>query len=60
MKTTYCLRTLGASGIEGPATNVKKELRGVVAAAKKEFSAEEKLVGSIEAMRNGGECEACQ
>jgi ribonucleoside-diphosphate reductase alpha chain len=60
MKTTYYLRTLGASSIEGPTTNVKKELRGVVAAAKKEFSAEEKLACSIEAMRNGGECEACQ
>jgi len=60
LKTTYYLRTLGASSIEGPTTNVKKELRGVVATAKKEFDAEEKLACSIEAMRNGGECEACQ
>ncbi len=61
LKTTYYLRTLGASSIEGPTTNVKKELRGVVAGSgKKEFSAEEKLVCSIEAMRNGEECEACQ
>jgi len=60
LKTTYYLRTLGASSIEGPTTNVKKELRGVVAAAKKEFDAEEKLACSLEAMRNGGECEACQ
>jgi ribonucleoside-diphosphate reductase alpha chain len=27
---------------------------------KKTFTAEEKLTCSIEAMRNGGECEACQ
>ncbi|MDX2082177.1 MAG: ribonucleoside-diphosphate reductase subunit alpha [Terrimicrobiaceae bacterium] len=61
LKTTYYLRTLGASSIEGPTTNVKKELRGVVAGVpKKEFSAEEKMACSLEAMRNGGECEACQ
>ncbi len=63
LKTTYYLRTLGASSIEGPTTNVKKELRGVVAggpAPKKEYTEEEKMACSIEAMRNGGECEACQ
>lgn len=62
LKTTYYLRTLGASSIEGPTTNVKKELRGVVAggATKSEYTAEQKLACSIEAMRNGGECEACQ
>lgn len=60
LKTTYYLRTLGASSIEGPTTSVKKELRGVVGSAKREFTAEEKLACSIEAMRNGEECEACQ
>jgi ribonucleoside-diphosphate reductase alpha chain len=60
LKTTYYLRTLGASSIEGPTTNVKKELRGVVAGQKQEYSAEQKMACSIEAMRNGGECEACQ
>ena len=60
LKTTYYLRTLGASSIEGPTTNVKKELRGVVAGPKQEFTAEQKIACSIEAMRNGGECEACQ
>jgi hypothetical protein len=30
------------------------------APAKKEYSVEQKLACSIEAMRNGGECEACQ
>ncbi len=60
LKTTYYLRTLGASSIEGPTTNVKKELRGVVAGPKPEFTEEQKMACSIEAMRNGGECEACQ
>ena len=61
LKTTYYLRTLGASSIEGPTTNVKKELRGVVAGGNKpEFTAEQKMACSIDAMRNGGECEACQ
>ena len=60
LKTTYYLRTLGASSIEGPTTNVKKELRGVVAGPKPEYTAEQKMACSIEAMRNGGECEACQ
>ncbi len=60
LKTTYYLRTLGASSIEGPTTNVKKELRGVVAGPKLEHTAEEKIACSIEAMHNGGECEACQ
>ncbi|MFZ4597394.1 MAG: ribonucleoside-diphosphate reductase subunit alpha [Terrimicrobiaceae bacterium] len=60
LKTTYYLRTLGASSIEGPTTNVKKELRGVVATARKEFTDSEKAACSLEAMRNGGECEACQ
>ena len=62
LKTTYYLRSLGASKIEGP-TDRKKDLRGVVAetaSAPKTFSAEERLACSIEAMRNGGECEACQ
>ena len=31
-----------------------------VPAAKKEYTAAEKTACSIEAMRNGGECEACQ
>jgi ribonucleoside-diphosphate reductase alpha chain len=51
---------------------VKKEVRGAAgettaqtatrdtAAAKKTFTDEEKRVCSIEAMKNGEECEACQ
>jgi len=110
LKTTYYLRSLGASNIEKATVNVKKEVRGaagetkaetatrdakdVVTAAtaaalkaqdlttapfpiasapttvtapatsssepKKVYTAEEKRVCSIEAMKNGEECEACQ
>ena len=90
LKTTYYLRSLGASNIEKATISVKKEVRGAIkegqdggqnsgdaggshsgeittspfnavpAAQKKEFTAAEKTACSIEAMRNGGECEACQ
>lgn len=57
LKTTYYLRSLGASGTEKASVNVKKEVRG---ATKKEFTPEEVKACSIEAMMNGEECEACQ
>lgn len=63
LKTTYYLRTRSASNIEKADVEVKKELRGVVGqdtGAKREFTAEEAMACSIEAMRNGGTCEACQ
>ncbi|MBC7367344.1 MAG: ribonucleoside-diphosphate reductase subunit alpha [Undibacterium sp.] len=94
LKTTYYLRSLGASNIEKATISVKKEVRGAIKegrdggqnsgdaggshatevtippfamkaaapapTAKKEYSAAEKPACSIEAMRNGGECEACQ
>jgi len=67
LKTTYYLRTLGASNIEKATLKVKKDMRGVVAGqvgveavAKKEFTPEEKTACSLDAMLNGGECEACQ
>jgi ribonucleoside-diphosphate reductase alpha chain len=84
LKTTYYLRSLGASNIEKATVGVKKEMRGAVgegasggqnsgdaggthspvamadSAKKKTYTAEEKRVCSIEAMRNGEECEACQ
>ncbi|HEY0864603.1 MAG TPA: ribonucleoside-diphosphate reductase subunit alpha [Lacunisphaera sp.] len=97
LKTTYYLRTLGASNIEKATVNVKKAVRGAAgetnaetatrdakdvataaalstapfggsvsaptgsdAPAKKTYTAEEKRVCSIEAMKNGEECEACQ
>ena len=115
LKTTYYLRTLGASNIEKATVSVKKEVRGAAGetkaetttrdiataaaaslaaatevsatpfqsavsdklkaessepnasslplsavAPKRTFTAEEKRVCSIEAMKNGEECEACQ
>ncbi|GDY18519.1 ribonucleoside-diphosphate reductase [Verrucomicrobiota bacterium] len=54
LKTTYYLRTLGASNIE------KATVEKAPKAAKMEYTAEEKNACSIEAMRNGGTCEACQ
>jgi ribonucleoside-diphosphate reductase alpha chain len=76
LKTTYYLRTLGASNIEKATVSVKKEMRGATGetkaetatrdaataatAAKKVYTDAEKNACSIEAMRNGGTCEACQ
>ena len=57
LKTTYYLRTLGASNIEKATIAVKKQ---GVELTEKEHTAEERLACSIEAMRNGEECEACQ
>ena len=87
LKTTYYLRSLGASNIEKATVGVRKEMRGAVsegasggqnsgdvggthspmamaatasAAAKKVYTEAEKKACSIEAMRRGEECEACQ
>ena len=66
LKTTYYLRTLGASNIEKATVAVKKEMRGRVSGSaasvdsKKEFTDAEKQACSLDAMLNGGECEACQ
>ena len=65
LKTTYYLRTLGASNVEKSTIDVKKEQRGVMATATaataaKNYSDEEKNSCSLEAMLNGGTCEACQ
>jgi hypothetical protein len=43
-----------ASGLSTP------NLQPSTASGKREFTAEQKTACSIEAMRNGGECEACQ
>jgi ribonucleoside-diphosphate reductase alpha chain len=61
MSTDY-LRTLQASNIENATIDVKKEQRGLMASttAAREYSAEEKNACSIDAMLNGGTCEACQ
>jgi ribonucleoside-diphosphate reductase alpha chain len=70
LKTTYYLRTLQANNIEKSTIDVKKEQRGhmatqtatsaAAAATKKEFTEAQKNDCSIDAMLNGGECEACQ
>ncbi len=65
LKTTYYLRSTAASNIEGATTTTKKEVRGIAGAtpaadSKKEYTAAEKMACSIEAMRRGEECEACQ
>jgi len=49
LKTTYYLRNTSASMVEKSTVSSKKE-----------YSAEESAACSIEAMRNGEECEACQ
>lgn len=69
LKTTYYLRTLGASSVEKSTLNVQKEQRGLMAttsaaaaanSASKTYTNEQKMACSLDAMMNGGECEACQ
>lgn len=67
LKTTYYLRTLGASNIEKATVKLKKEVRAGLQepaagleVGPKNLSEEAKEACSIEARRNGGECEACQ
>ncbi|MFP4166520.1 MAG: ribonucleoside-diphosphate reductase subunit alpha [Opitutales bacterium] len=61
LKTTYYLRTLSASNIEKATIDVKKERRGRVGQAESGQTTEAgKQACSIDAMINGGECEACQ
>lgn len=57
LKTTYYLRTLGASNIEKATVSLKAEQ---ASSGMKEFSDAEKKACSIEAMMRGEECEACQ
>ncbi|MGB0372098.1 MAG: ribonucleoside-diphosphate reductase subunit alpha [Opitutales bacterium] len=59
LKTTYYLRTLGASNIEKATVSVKAAQKPA-AAPKKSYTESERIACSIEAMRNGEECEACQ
>jgi len=54
LKTTYYLRTINKSAID----NANRDRRPV--AEKIEFTEVEKAACSLEAMRNGGICEACQ
>lgn len=94
LKTTYYLRSLGASNIEKATISVKKDVRGAVKEGagggvnsgdpvartveeiglavplailgeaggeeRRVYTEEEKNACSIDAMRNGGTCEACQ
>jgi ribonucleoside-diphosphate reductase alpha chain len=55
LKTTYYLRTLGASNIEKATVSIKQE-----ANERKPHTEVEKKACSIEAMMRGEECEACQ
>ena len=60
LKTTYYLRTPSASNIEKSTGKAqKKELRNVGVNAQTVAEAE-RMACSIEAMKNGEECEACQ
>ncbi len=68
MKTTYYLRTLGASNIEKATVDVSKDRRNLsttaetspAAEAPKKESPAEQAACSIDAMINGGTCESCQ
>lgn len=61
LKTTYYLRTLQASNIEKATANVKKEVRISDSSQPiREFTEAEKQQCSLDALLNGGECEACQ
>jgi len=55
LKTTYYLRTLNKSAIDSANRD-----RRAPEPAKREFTEAEKTACSIDAMRNGGTCEACQ
>ncbi|MBU6327917.1 MAG: ribonucleoside-diphosphate reductase subunit alpha, partial [Verrucomicrobia bacterium] len=62
LKTTYYLRTMQASNIEKATIDVKKTTRGTMSGdgLKPEYTPEQKNACSIDAMMNGGTCEACQ
>jgi ribonucleoside-diphosphate reductase alpha chain len=58
LKTTYYLRSVAANTIEKSTSQARPSW--VRQGAKKEYTPEQVQACSIEAMRNGGECEACQ
>jgi ribonucleoside-diphosphate reductase alpha chain len=61
LKTTYYLRTLGASNIEKATVSVKKQVNLPEETREpRVYTEAERIACSIEAMRNGEECEACQ
>jgi ribonucleoside-diphosphate reductase alpha chain len=60
LKTTYYLRTQQASNIEKASIKVNKEVRIYATETTREYTDAEKQACSLEALLNGGECEACQ
>jgi len=65
LKTTYYLRTLGASNIEKATVGMKKERRGRAGqetddAAGARATEAERQACSLDAMANGGDCDVCQ
>ena len=59
--TTYYLRTLNKSTIDNAGRERRPEAApAVTVTVKREYTETEKLTCSIDAMRNGGTCEACQ
>ena len=66
LKTTYYLRTLGASNIEKATVTLKNTEKSAGTndssnpPSDKQYTPEEVKACSIEAMMNGEECEACQ
>jgi ribonucleoside-diphosphate reductase alpha chain len=61
LKTTYYLRTMQANNIEKSTINVTKEIRGTMSGEPKStYTEAERNACSLEAMMNGGTCEACQ
>ena len=58
LKTTYYLRSVAANTIEKSTNQARPNW--VNQSKKNEFTPEQAQACSIEAMRNGGECEACQ
>lgn len=59
LKTTYYLRTLGASNIEKATVSVKKA-KAPVEGETLVVTEAQKAACSLDAMLNGGECESCQ
>lgn len=59
LKTTYYLRTLGASNIEKATVGVKKA-KAPEDAEKPAVTEAQRAACSLDAMLNGGECESCQ
>ena len=68
LKTTYYLRTLGASNIEKATVSMKTAENptnqtgdsSTQTPVSKQYTPEEVKACSLEAMMNGEECEACQ